>query len=295
MELLNNLVLAALPHVPNPVMRRLALRYIAGETLAEGLERLAALAARGHPGILDLLGERVPDAPAARAAAGHYVAAARALAARGLDAYVSVKPTHLGLHLDPDLCRELFAGLAAECRALGLSLRIEMEESETVDATLRLAEALRPGFSNVGIVLQSRLFRTPADVDRLAPGPLDVRVVKGIYLEPASIAHTAPEPIREAFVAIVAKLCARGATVRLATHDEGLAARCFPLVQRHGVRWELEVLLGVQERLWERWKAAGHTVRVYVPFGPDWRAYSLRRLRKNPQILQHVMRDALPW
>jgi proline dehydrogenase len=145
-------------------------------------------------------------------------------------------------------------------------------------------------------VLQSRLFRTPKDVDELAEGPLDVRLVKGIYLEPASIAHVDPEPIRVAYVEIARKLFARGARVGLATHDEGLGERCLAVARELGVakdRYEFQVLLGVREELWDLWKKAGHRVRVYVPFGPDWRAYSLRRMKKNPQIVGHVLRNML--
>lgn len=295
---LDKLVLAALPFVPRPVMRRLASRYIAGERLEEALAKLAELARAGHPGILDVLGENIEGPEEARAAARTYAEGAERIAAAKLDAYVSVKPTHMGLSLDPNLCLELFSGLAAQCRTLGLFLRVEMEDHPTTDATLRLFESLRERFDNVGIVLQARLFRTPADVDALRPGPLDVRMVKGIYLEPAAIAHTEPEPIRAAYVACTRKLLQRGARVRLATHDEGLSERCLALVREHRIPrdgYEFQVLLGVREELWRKWKADGHVVRVYVPFGPEWRAYSQRRLRKNPQILRHVMRDALGW
>ncbi len=290
------LVLAGLPYIPRPIMRRLASRYIAGETLEDALAKLRDLARRGHPGILDVLGENVRTAEEARGAARTYEEGAAALAAAKLDGYVSVKPTHLGLLLDEKLALELFSGLAARCKELGLRMRVEMEDHPTTDATLALFEALRKRFDNVGIVLQSRLFRTPKDVEALAPGPLDVRLVKGIYLEPASIAHVDPEPIRVAYVEIARKLFARGARIGLATHDEGLGERCLAVARELGVakeRYEFQVLLGVREELWERWKKAGHVVRIYVPFGPEWRAYSQRRLRKNPQILRHVMRDTL--
>jgi proline dehydrogenase len=293
---LDKLVLASLPYIPRPVMRRLSLRYIAGEELGDALAKLRVLASKGHPGILDILGENVSDADAARAAAKAYAEGASAIAREKLDAYVSVKPTHLGLVLDEALCLELFTGLAEHCRGLGVRLRVEMEDHTTTDATLRVAEALRRRFENVGIVLQSRLFRTPSDIDALAPGPLDVRLVKGIYLEPAAIAHVDPEPIREAYVACARKLFARGARIGFATHDEGLGERCLEVARAGRVdpsRYEFQVLLGVREELWARWKSAGHQVRVYVPFGPEWRAYSQRRLRKNPEILRHVMRNAL--
>lgn len=287
-------VLGTLPYVPRPVMRRLASRYIAGETLEEALARLRSLALRGYPGIVDVLGEGITNEAQARAVCAEYEVAATAVAGAKLDCYVSVKPTHVGLSIDENLCFELYARLAAHARGLGLFLRVEMEDAPTTDGTLRVFERLRTTHSNVGIVLQSRLFRTSGDIDALAPGPLDVRLVKGIYLEPAAIAHTEPEPIREAYVRCVEQLCARGARMSLATHDELLAQRSLEVLRRHGRArdsYELQVLLGVREELWEEWKAQGHRVRVYVPFGQEWRAYSQRRMRKNPQILGHVMRN----
>jgi proline dehydrogenase len=171
-----------------------------------------------------------------------------------------------------------------------------MEDHTTTDATLRVFERLRALSPRIGIVLQSRLLRTPADIARLAPGALDVRVVKGVYLEPATIAHVDPEPIRVAYVDCCRALLARGAFVGFATHDDLLAQRLVALVSELGVPgtgYEFQVLLGVREPLWRTWQAAGHVVRVYVPFGPEWRPYSTRRLRKNPQILRHVLRDLL--
>ncbi len=294
--MLNRIVLATLPHVPKPIMRRIAARYIAGETLSEALERLEALARRGHAGIIDVLGEGISDEREARAVAKSYVEAASAVAARRLDCYVSVKPTHVGLNISEDLAFELYALVAHHCRGLGLFLRVEMEDHPTTDGTLRVFERLRREHQNVGIVLQSRLFRTIDDIDRLAPGPLDVRMVKGIYLEPAAIAHTDPIRIREAYVQCVQKLVGRGAKLSLATHDEHLAESCIEILRkaRRGPdTYEFQVLLGVREELWELWKKAGHRVRVYVPFGPDWRAYSLRRMKKNPQIVGHVLKNML--
>lgn len=294
--MLTRIVLWTLPHVPKPIMRRIAARYIAGETLESALERLESLRQRGHPGIIDVLGEGIRDEREARAVAATYVEAARGVASRKLDCYVSVKPTHVGLSISEDLAFELYAGLARACRELGLFLRVEMEDHPTTDGTLRVFERLRREHANVGIVLQSRLFRTIDDIDRLAPGPLDVRVVKGIYLEPAEIAHTDPIRIREAYVQCVRKLVARNARLSLATHDEHLADACLDVLRaarREPDTYEFQVLLGVREELWERWSAAGHTVRVYVPYGPDWRAYSLRRMKKNPQIVGHVTRKLL--
>jgi proline dehydrogenase len=298
MALLDKMVLASLPWIPRPLMRRLASRYIAGEELSDALSKLAELARGGHPGILDILGEGIENEGEARSVAAAYREAAGEVARAGLDAYMSVKPTHLGIALREELALELYDAIAAHCAELGIFVRVEMEDHPTTDATLRVFEALRAHRDNVGIVLQSRLFRTLADIDALKSGPLDVRVVKGIYLEPPSIAHTEPEPIRVAYVECVRRLARRGARLSLATHDDGLGDRCLAVLREHGYgreRYEFQVLLGVREELWERWREAGHTVRVYVPYGPEWRAYSQRRLRKNPQILRHVLRDTLRY
>jgi len=296
MSALDQAALATLPVLPNWLMRRLASRYIAGEDLSDAVAKLGELSGRGFSGIIDVLGEDVVGEAASRAVVKQYQAAAEAVAARKLDTYVSVKPTHLGLRSSEDLCFALYDELARSCAALGLRLRVEMEDHTTTDATLRVFERLRARHAHVGIVLQSRLFRTAEDIRKLAPGPLWVRMVKGIYLEPANVAHTEPAPIRKAYVDQTRQLFERGAEVSLATHDEELFGALVALAKALGVpreRYEFQVLLGVRQPLWEAWSASGERVRVYVPFGPDWRAYSTRRLKKNPQIFRHVMKDLL--
>lgn len=296
MSILAKSVLGVLPHVPKSVMRIFARNYIAGETLPEALEQLRELARKGYPGILDILGEDVTTQAESRAVADQYAQAAGELARAKLNCYISIKPTHVGLKLSPALALEQYSQLARHLKTLGMFLRVEMEDASTTDATLALFEALRAEHDNVGIVLQSRLFRTPTDIAALKPGPLSVRIVKGIYLEPANIAHTEVEPIRAAYVECVKLLIARRAKLSLATHDEIMAARLLPMVQAAGYaksEYELQVLLGVRSELWAQWKNAGHTVRVYVPYGPEWKPYSLRRMRKNPQIFWHVVRASL--
>src|SRR5689334_21790818 len=160
MSVLTKAVVATLPYIPRPIMRRLAARYIAGERLEDALLRLDALARRGFPGILDVLGEGITSTDEARAVCASYETAAAALAREKRDAYVSVKPTHLGLVHDPATCLELYRRLARRCAELGVFLRVEMEDAPTTDATLKTFEALRKDHANVGIVLQSRLFRT---------------------------------------------------------------------------------------------------------------------------------------
>lgn len=295
MNVLERAVLSTLPAVPKPIMRRLSARYIAGERLDEAIAKLESLQARGFPGVLDILGEDVADEAEARDVLQTYSEAATAVHAKGLDSYVSVKPTHFGLRISRDLSQELYEELCAHCADIGVFCRVEMEDHTTTDDTLQIFAALRAKFDNVGIVLQARMFRTPDDIAALPP-ECDVRMVKGIYLEPAEIAHTEPGPIRDAFIEQTATLLRGGHTVAVATHDRAMADAVLAKHAETGVpddRTYFEVLLGVQEKLWEVLRGRGKTVRAYVPYGPDWRAYSLRRLKYNPEILRHVIKATL--
>ena len=292
MGLIHRAVLGAMPLIPGPVMRRLSSRYIAGERLDEALKVLTRLQEEGYGGILDILGEDVADEGEAREVQQSYAEAASGLARHNLQASISIKPTHLGLRISPELALELFSGLAQHCQELGLFLRVEMEDHTTTDATLELHRALRGEFEQVGIVIQSRLFRTPKDIEQL-PAASNVRMVKGIYLEPADIAHTEADPIRKAFAEQSMSLLTAGHKVAFATHDQQLGDWLIHACEEASIAkasWEFQVLMGVQRSLWSQWRDLGAKVRVYVPFGSNWRAYSTRRLAKNPQILGHVIR-----
>jgi proline dehydrogenase len=294
MGIFDKLAIASLPYVPTPIMRRLSSRYIAGEQLEDALTRLDALQKSGFPGVLDILGEAIASEAEARGVADAYIAGAARLRERKLNSYVSVKPTHVGLTRSEELCFELYSKICAALEPHGQFVRVEMEDHPTTDGTLRVFHRLRARFERVGIVLQSRLFRTPDDIRALPKVPVNVRMVKGIYLEPAAIAHTDPVAIRKAYVECTKLLLARGDTISFATHDEVMAEQCLAEVKRVGRgkdAYEFQVLMGVREQLWAKWRDAGHQVRVYVPFGADWRAYSQRRLRKNPQIFRHVLKD----
>ncbi|MFT5150784.1 MAG: proline dehydrogenase [Planctomycetota bacterium] len=303
MKVFDRLILSTLPLVPTPVMRRLSARYIAGERLDQAVAKLHELAAAGYPGILDVLGEDVANETAAREACELYREAGRQVNAGALDTYLSVKPTHFGLRLSEELCFELYAQLADDAAQHGQFVRVEMEDHSTTDSTLRLFARLCERFDNVGIVLQSRLFRTLADIDALPAGPRDVRLVKGIYLEPAEIAHTTPAEISNAFLSCAKRLFEGGHRIAFGTHDDVLAADLLRIAAETGAlpagsvsapeRFYFEVLLGVREPLWRQWVEQGHLVRAYVPFGPEWRAYSQRRLKRNPELLGHVMRNFL--
>lgn len=291
MKVFEKLVLSTLPAIPRPIMRRLSARYIAGEELEDALAKVRELGSQGYGAILDILGEDVTGEAEARSVLAGYKGCASAVKKEGLDCYVSVKPTHFGLRTSKTLALELYTDLLAHCRDLGQFARVEMEDHTTTDDTLELFAELRREFDNVGIVLQSRLLRTPEDIEALPPGT-DVRMVKGIYLEPAEIAYTEANKIRDAYLEGALRLLESGHKVALATHDDVLADRALKAFAQRDIpkeRYYFEVLLGVQQKLWSRWRDAGQRVLIYVPYGPQWRAYSQRRLKKNPEILRHVM------
>ena len=303
MTLFDRLVRLALPAVPKAVIWTVARRYVAGAELPDALARIRSLRGEGFGTILDLLGEAVEDVGRAREAVTEYERALDALGDVDPRCTISVKPTHLGLLLDEGLCEELLDRLCERAAAAGRRVRFEMEDASTVDGTLAVFRRVRARRDNVGCVLQSRLHRTAGDVaDLLADGPgLDVRLVKGIYLEPPEIAWTEAADISRSYVELAQQLVEGGAFVGFATHDNEVADACADIVRSRGLdageptdrRYEFQLLMGVRRVEAERLLAAGHAVRIYVPYGQDWHAYTQRRLRANPEIARHVVRALL--
>ena len=286
-----------LPAVPRPVVRRISSRYIAGTTLDDAEGTVSELNAGGMMATVDVLGEELRRADEARAIARSYVDVLAAIERERLDANISVKLTALGLQLDPALCRELIEQVVADARARGNFVRIDMEDSSTTDATLRLYRGLREsGYDNVGIVLQAYLRRTADDVRALADLRPSVRLCKGIYVEPAEIAFRDPEHVRASFARLLDQLLDAGCYVGIATHDEWVIKRALEQVVRRRLAredYEFQMLLGVREDRREQLVRAGHRLRVYVPFGSHWYAYSLRRLQENPGIAGYVASDTV--
>ena len=278
-------------------MRRLSDRYIAGPELDDAVAVVRALNSDGKKGTLDVLGEEVVSTDEAVAIRDEYELAMATIEQEGLDANVSVKPTGLGLAVDPELCAESVRALARIAAGHGRFVRMDMEDSSTTTATLDLYRRLREeGHDNVGIVLQAMLRRTLDDVAELDGLDPNVRVCKGIYVEPADIAYQGDEAIRFNFVETMAALWESGAKVAVATHDDVLVARALELIRERGLgpeRYEFQLLLGVREELAAELVAGGHTVRIYVPYGRKWYEYSLRRLQENPKIAGYVARDTL--
>jgi proline dehydrogenase len=290
LALLDRTLVRVLPVVPKRVVQRLSSRYIAGSTLDDAVRVVTRLNAKGKLAMVDVLGEEVTSPDEARAIAGQYHDVLARIDDEGLDANVSVKVTGLGLELDRTLCHDNLEAVVADAHARGNFVRIDMEDSSTTDATLELYRELRgEGHENLGVVLQAYLRRTLGDIDGLD----NVRLCKGIYVEPARIAFQDFHEVRASFVAALEKLVGNGAYVAIATHDEYLIERALRIVSSlPRDRYEFQMLLGVRPERADQLVADGHRLRVYVPYGTRWYQYSMRRLQENPKIAGYVAADA---
>jgi proline dehydrogenase len=296
-RIVDRLIATSLPAVPRPLVRRFADRYMAGETMQDAVDTVRALNAIGAAATVDVLGEFVHDIAQADRTATQYVEILSAIAREGLDANVSVKLSALGLEIDPELARSHVEQVVAAAAEHGNFVRIDMEHSALTDATLDVYRWLRErGHDNVGVVLQAYLRRTFADVRGLAELTPSVRLVKGIYIEPPEIAYTERTLVNRNFVALMNDLVERGCRLAVASHDEALVGEARRLADQRRLgadRFEFQLLLGVKENLRDSLIAAGHRVRIYVPYGEAWYGYSVRRLKENPSIAGYVARDVL--
>jgi proline dehydrogenase len=298
MSLLDRAVSLALPAVPKPIVGYFSRRYIAGPTMEDAFRVARDLSARGAMATLDILGEFITTAEEAATNTQAYLDLLHAIARSGLrQVNLSVKLTALGLLLKPSPCLENVRRLAGAARQLGNFVRIDMEDAQCTSSTIEVYRRLRVEYpGEVGLVLQARLRRTMADVADLTRQEANFRLCKGIYLEPRGIAFTDRDIIRRNFTRVLEAMIDRGAYVGIATHDELLVWEAADLVARRGLppdRYEFQMLLGVDEQLRDLLLAAGHRLRVYVPYGQKWYAYSIRRLRENPQIAGYAFKAIL--
>ena len=294
MSLFDSALVRLLPAVPKPVVQLFSSRYIAGATLAEAVACVRELNTGGKMATVDVLGEEITREEETRSIAQAYRDVFAAIDEAALDSNVSVKLTALGLDLSYELCRENLVDVVETAGHYGNFVRIDMEDSSTTDNTLRLYRELREdGHDNLGVVLQARLRRTLDDVRTLADLEPSVRLCKGIYLEPGSIAFTDYEAVRANFLTCLDALLDAGCYVGVATHDEWLIGESLVRISKRGLAppaYELQMLLGVREERRDELVAAGHRLRVYVPFGEHWYRYSLRRLQENPAMAGTIAR-----
>ncbi|MBD3871149.1 MAG: proline dehydrogenase family protein [Acidobacteria bacterium] len=294
MSLFDTLVKYGMPFVPKTIVGRVARRYVAGDTLDDAVHTLRALNDEGAMGTVDILGEEVREPVKATAAVEEYLRLLDRIEDEKLDANISIKPTMLGLNVDQSLCEENLLRIVARAAQFNNFVRVDMEDHTCTDNTIRLFRQMHEEHpTSVGVVLQSYLHRTIADINSLLPLVPNIRICKGIYREPREIAWKDFETIRANFVYATEKLLSSGAYVGIATHDPHLVWAGMQIVDRLGLdhdRYEFQMLLGVDPELRRVILANGHRLRVYVPYGKDWYPYSIRRLRENPTVAHHVVR-----
>jgi proline dehydrogenase len=295
--IIDRAIVRALPAVPRQVVKRLSSRYIAGTTLAEACDVVRELNADGKEATLDVLGEEVTLREEAIGLRDAYRRALDTIEEDGLRSNVSVKLTALGLKLDRGLCRADLTAVVEEAARFDNFVRIDMEDSSTTSETLALYRQIREeGHDNLGVVLQAALKRTLSDIGGLGNLRPNVRVCKGIYVEPPEIAYQEDEIIRLNFLDALEALFDIGSYVGIATHDDWLIGEALALVERRGLGrddYEFQMLLGVRAELGDELVREGHRLRIYVPFGRRWYEYSIRRLQENPKIAGYVAIDTL--
>ena len=272
-----------------------AARFVAGETLDECVAVLRRLNGSGLHANTTLLGEAIPDVTGAAAVTDEYETILERLVAERLKANVALKLTHLGLTFDEEIAYENVARLVARAGELDTFLRIDMEQSAYVEATLRIYERLRAaGHDSVGTVLQSYLYRTPDDLARLLPSKPNLRIVKGAYLEPATIAYPDKRDVDRAYLELVVRGLRGGAYIAVATHDERIIRTIQAFAARENIsrqRFEFQMLYGVRPGLQRSIAAEGYKVLVATPFGPDWYPYLMRRFAERPANLGFFLRN----
>jgi len=277
----------------NRLAKRFANRFVAGETLDSALAAVRALNAKGMSASLDLLGESVANEAEARQTGRDYLKMLDRINEEKLDGNVSLKLTAMGLDISEDLCVAVTQGVLERAQQYGIFVRLDMEASAYTERTLRLFEdRLYPSYKeNVGIVLQSYLYRTMQDVQRANQLRCRVRICKGAYQEPATVAYPEKKDVDGNYIRCMQVLMLEGNYPGLATHDEMIIAEAKRFARENTIgpeRYEFQMLYGVRRDLQEQLVREGYRMRVYVPFGTQWYPYLMRRLAERPANLAFI-------
>jgi len=282
-----------------PITRPMVRRFICAETLEDALPAIRRLHDEKLRTTVDVLGESVSEEADARAAAARYLVVLDALAASGLDRNVSLKPTQMGLAIDPALARATIGSIVAKAVEVGAFIRIDMEDHTTTDKTLALWRDVRPagwedGGADVGLVIQSALRRSDDDIEGIIAEGGRVRLCKGAYKEPASVAYGDKAEVDAAYERQMVRLMRAGRYPALATHDVRLIKRAVTVARDEGIAkdaFEFQMLYGVRRDIQEQLVGAGWRVRTYVPFGSQWYPYFMRRLAERPANVSFILRN----
>ena len=292
MNLLNPIIKATLPLVPKPIVRRIAKPYIAGETLPELVSVVQELNHDRFIVATSILGEFVTEVKDAEEAVQQYQEVLTEIKDLKLESNIHIKLSHFGLKLDKEVCYNNLINILKTAADCGNFVRIDMEDSTCTDDTLAIYKRAREKFENVGVVIQACMKRSNEDIDSLKAMKANVRICKGIYIEPPEIAYHDREIVRQNYSTLLKDLLGAGCYVGIATHDKWLVDDAFQIIEELALdhtQYEFQMLYGVDPQLRQMIRDAGHRMRVAVPFGPSWYPYSIRRLRKNPTVARYVL------
>ncbi len=294
MSVINNIIVSAVQVMPKSVVGYFSHKYIAGESLESAVSLVKNLNAKGIYATLDLLGESVTNEEEALRAFENAMKVFDAIVEHNLTANISVKPTQLGLSFDEQFACTQIQKLVKRASEIDNFVRIDMEDSQYTDATINIYKSVFEEFSNVGIVLQAYLKRSYNDTVILNKLGTNYRICKGIYVETASLAYKEKQMIRDNFLKMLECMFKNENYVGIATHDEYLIDNAYRLIKELNIpndKFEFQMLLGVREDLRNKINNDGYKIRIYVPFGEDWYAYSIRRMQENPQIAGYIVKN----
>jgi len=294
MYIINKILAWTLPLVPKFIVGIFSKRYIAGSTIEDAIAKIKEFNARGIMATVDILGEEIRKKENALDVVDQYKEVLQSIETHQLDSNVSIKPTHLGLKIDKEFCFQNIKSIVEEAQKYNNFVRIDMEDYTCTTDTIEIYLRLKEKYKNVGVVIQSYLRRTVDDVNELIKHEANLRLCKGIYDEPRQVAYKNRTIINENFKYVLEKLLDAGCYVGIATHDEELVWHALAQIDRLNLKkeeYEFQMLLGVTEELREILVSAGHRLRVYVPYGKHWYAYSMRRLKENPNIARSIIKN----
>lgn len=294
MNAINKLIVEFVKILPKPIVYVFAKKYIAGVKLDDAVKVVKELNAKGILATIDVLGEAISTKKEAEEAKKECLLVLDTINKHGLNANLSVKPTQFGLAIDKEFCYELLCEILERAKQYNNFVRIDMEDSPFTTLTIELVMALKQKFNNTGIVVQAYLKRTVQDVVEMNKCGMNYRLCKGIYIEPAEIAYKDRQEVRNNYLKILEIMLDNGNYTGIATHDEFLVDGAYKLIEKNKYqkdRFEFQMLYGVRENLRNKINADGHKIRIYVPYGEKWYAYSVRRLQENPQVAWYIFKS----
>lgn len=282
--------------IQNRVARNISRRFVAGEVLDDAVQATRVLNKRGIQVAMDLLGENVTTREEAEEATRAYIAAIELIAKAQIDANISIKLTSLGLDLGQEICRANLNSILESGQEHNVFICIDMEASTYTEQTVSTVKEVRQNFEQVGTVIQSCLHRSRVDIEQLVDQGIRVRLVKGAYKEPESVAYQEKADVDKNYLQLMEILLARGRFPAIATHDEEMINAACRFVRDHGINptsFEFQMLYGIRRDLQEKMVRKGYNVRIYVPYGSHWYPYLMRRMAERPANLLFVVTNGL--